>query len=300
MALEPAERERGGEPGRTEDGRLPGTEAGGEGDDPLGRHPGQLGEPAVTGDPEVVPVHDDLGASRDRGLLGGHHCPDQVDAGNERRDAGDAIAGPGDHPVLVVDGRPVDAHRDLAGRQVAEAEGPHARIDRVTPALHHEGRERRGRRTGRRGTGDHRGTVPSSWEPGRRPAGDRPGPEALPRPVAGGRPRGRRRRRPPARSAAAGCRSRATRCSGRRAARPTAAGRSSSGPDRECRRSTSHLPGAASVAVCTSTAGLRPRCRTAPSSTSTRRTSSSTASRWSRSPARPARCDSPPRTRRRE
>jgi hypothetical protein len=57
--LEGEDAERRGEPGRADAHGLPGGEAGGEGDDPVGRDPGVLREAAVVGHAQVVAVHHD-------------------------------------------------------------------------------------------------------------------------------------------------------------------------------------------------------------------------------------------------
>ena len=124
VVLEPVEGQRGGEAGRADGGRLAGVEAVGQGHHPCRRHPGQLGEPAVVGHPEVVAVDDDLAAGLDRGVGGVQHRAHQVDPGDQGGDAGHPVAGPGDHAVLVVDGRPVHPDDDVAGGEVVRGEGP--------------------------------------------------------------------------------------------------------------------------------------------------------------------------------
>ncbi len=76
-------------------------------------------------------MDDDLGSRCDTRILRRGHRPDQVDPGDERRDAGHPVARSSGHRVLVVDRRPVDPDGDLAGGQVDRSEGAQARLDVV-------------------------------------------------------------------------------------------------------------------------------------------------------------------------
>ena len=216
--FEAVEGERRGEASRADGGGPPGVEAVGQGDDPLGRDPGQLGEASVVGHAEVVAVGDDLAAGRERGLAGVEHRADQIDAGHQRADPGHPVAGPGHHPVLVVDGRPVhgDDHRAVA--ELVGGEGPDPGLDTLPVGAgpgHDEGGERtwerrvgpgvRDRATGW-GAGGHWGTVLTPWvERTRRSTGRRPT-TGRPQPMDGGPRRGRRHARRRARSAGPACR----------------------------------------------------------------------------------------------
>ena len=90
----------------------------------------QLREPAVVGHPEVVAVDDDRRRRRrTAGPVEAATVPTRSTPGTRGDDAGHPVARAGHHPVLVVDRRPVDVDEHLAGRQVVEGEGPHARLD---------------------------------------------------------------------------------------------------------------------------------------------------------------------------
>src|SRR5699024_3205518 len=79
-------------------------------------HPGTGREAAVAGLSEPVAVQDHGVAGGEAGIGGPGHRADQVDAGDQRVGAGDALPGQG-HPVLVVQRGELDVERDLAVQQ---------------------------------------------------------------------------------------------------------------------------------------------------------------------------------------
>ena len=71
---------------------------------------------------------------------------DQIDAGDQRGDAGHPVSRLGHHPILVVERRPVDPDEDVAGRQVVDRQGPDPGGGGIPGPFDHEGGEALGTR----------------------------------------------------------------------------------------------------------------------------------------------------------
>ena len=112
----------GGVAGGTDDHRLARGEAVGQRHDPARRDPRHLGVPTVLGDAQVVAVHEHRVARGDPGGVARPHGAGEVDAGHDRRDAGDPALLGGGQVVLVVDARPLHVDHDLARGQVVEGQ----------------------------------------------------------------------------------------------------------------------------------------------------------------------------------
>ena len=114
--LETQHGEHRGEAGGADRRSAAGGQGGGEVDQGIRSHPGTGREAAVAGlaDPVAVEDHRVAGGEALVGGLG--HGADEVDAGDQRMGAGDALPGQG-HPVLVVQGGELDVQGDLAVQQ---------------------------------------------------------------------------------------------------------------------------------------------------------------------------------------
>jgi hypothetical protein len=89
-----------------------------EGNEPVGRDPGVLGEPTVTRHAEVVPVGEDLGAGGEPVVVALDDHAGEVDPGHDRRHARDPPRRDRRQAVLVVDARPVHLDEDAVVREV--------------------------------------------------------------------------------------------------------------------------------------------------------------------------------------
>ena len=116
------DRQRGGVARGADDHRLASGQTVGQRHDPSRRHPRHLRVPTVLGDAEVVAVRDHAVARGDPGGGARPHRPGEVDAGHDRRDAGDPALLGGGQVVLVVDARPLDVDDHVALGQVVEGQ----------------------------------------------------------------------------------------------------------------------------------------------------------------------------------
>ena len=78
---------------------------------------------------------EDRAARDELGVIALDHFAGQVDPRHERIDPGHAAVRDRCEPVLVVDARPIDPDRHLAGRQVGCPEAPDAPLDPIVDSL---------------------------------------------------------------------------------------------------------------------------------------------------------------------
>lgn len=103
MIVHREHRERCGEAGGAERGGPARGSPFGKADEAVGADVGALGKPAVPGFAEPVSVEDDAVAWHPPWIVAAGDGADEVDAGHERKDAGDAAVASEGERILVIE-----------------------------------------------------------------------------------------------------------------------------------------------------------------------------------------------------
>jgi len=80
---------------------------------------------------QVVPLDEDALAHREFGARALLHDAGELHARHEREPPGDAVARAGDHGVLEVDRRPLDADEDIADGEIVDGQLDDGRTDHL-------------------------------------------------------------------------------------------------------------------------------------------------------------------------